>query len=169
MQEALNPNQADNNLLWDPQDSPDFMDDEEALCASRFRNWPWIDVLEKTQEWRQREGACILCGEQVTPELPALLTAPPDNSGNSPPPQTILGAPLAFPPNIPCNKYKGPNYPTWCSWRTPDTNDMDQPPSPLNLEAHDIKIIGPAPLPTSFKTAPPPSESTSYQCPQKNT
>ncbi|KAG6876688.1 hypothetical protein C0993_001199 [Termitomyces sp. T159_Od127] len=57
-----------------------------------------------------------------------------------------LGAPLAFPPNIPCNKYKGPNYPTHCLWMTLDPDDVDQPPKPLNLDALDIKIIGLAPF-----------------------
>ncbi|KAG6867481.1 hypothetical protein C0993_002279 [Termitomyces sp. T159_Od127] len=62
--EALDPNQADPDSPTDPHNTPDYADDKEALCASRFRNWPWINILEETQEKRQREGACILCGEQ---------------------------------------------------------------------------------------------------------
>ncbi|KAG6895491.1 hypothetical protein C0992_001020 [Termitomyces sp. T32_za158] len=43
-------------------DDSAFPEDEEALRANRFRssNKPWIDV----QERRQKEGACILCGER---------------------------------------------------------------------------------------------------------
>ncbi|KAG6899273.1 hypothetical protein C0993_011744 [Termitomyces sp. T159_Od127] len=68
------------------------------------------------------------------------------NSGDLPPHQHILGAPLAFLPNILCNKYKGPNYPARHPWTTLDTDNVDQPPSPLDLEALDIKIISLAPF-----------------------
>ncbi|KAG6894372.1 hypothetical protein C0993_011693, partial [Termitomyces sp. T159_Od127] len=74
------------------------------------------------------------------------LTTPPDNSGKPPPPQHTLGAPPAFLHNIPHNKYKGPKYPTHHLWMTPDTNDVDQLPKPLDLDALDIKIISLAPF-----------------------
>ncbi|KAG6867039.1 hypothetical protein C0993_007322, partial [Termitomyces sp. T159_Od127] len=64
MQETLNLNQADNDLSQDPHNTLDYADNEVALCTSRFRNWPWIDVLEKTQEQQRCEEACILCSEQ---------------------------------------------------------------------------------------------------------
>ncbi|KAG6876707.1 hypothetical protein C0993_000930 [Termitomyces sp. T159_Od127] len=38
-------------------------------------------------------------------------TAPPDNSDEPSFTQHTLSTPLVFSPNIPCNKYKGPNYP----------------------------------------------------------
>ncbi|KAG6876810.1 hypothetical protein C0993_000297 [Termitomyces sp. T159_Od127] len=53
LQEALDPNQTNNNLPQDPHDIPDLVDDKVALCMSRFRNWPWIDVLEEMQEQQQ--------------------------------------------------------------------------------------------------------------------
>ncbi|KAG6894410.1 hypothetical protein C0992_006231 [Termitomyces sp. T32_za158] len=51
-----------NALLNDPV----LPDDEEALRANRFRgtNKPWIDVPLDVQERRQKDGACILCGER---------------------------------------------------------------------------------------------------------
>ncbi|KAG6883049.1 hypothetical protein C0993_008150, partial [Termitomyces sp. T159_Od127] len=52
-QEALDPNHTNNNLLQDSHDIPDLVDDKVALCMSRFRNWPWIDVLEEMQELQQ--------------------------------------------------------------------------------------------------------------------
>ncbi|KAG6876051.1 hypothetical protein C0993_005951 [Termitomyces sp. T159_Od127] len=64
MQEALDPNQADPDPPTDPHNTLDYANNEEALCMSRFRNRPWIDVLEETPEKRRHEGACILCGEQ---------------------------------------------------------------------------------------------------------
>ncbi|KAG6882851.1 hypothetical protein C0992_010487 [Termitomyces sp. T32_za158] len=41
-------------------------EDEEALQANRFRSTdrPWIDIPLDVQEQRQKEGACILCGER---------------------------------------------------------------------------------------------------------
>ncbi|KAG5348014.1 hypothetical protein C0989_011143 [Termitomyces sp. Mn162] len=45
-------------------DIPDPADNQEALCANRIQDSPWIDMLEETQEKRWKEGACILCGEQ---------------------------------------------------------------------------------------------------------
>ncbi|KAG6884313.1 hypothetical protein C0993_012214 [Termitomyces sp. T159_Od127] len=69
------------------------------------------------------------------------LTALLNDSGDLPLPQPVLGAPSVFLSNIPCNKYKGPNYPTWHPWITPDTNNADQPLSSLDLKALNIKII----------------------------
>ncbi|KAG5332564.1 hypothetical protein C0989_006865 [Termitomyces sp. Mn162] len=43
---------------------PDPANDQEALCANRIRDSPWIDVPEEMQEKRRKEGMCILCGEQ---------------------------------------------------------------------------------------------------------
>ncbi|KAG6884119.1 hypothetical protein C0993_001307 [Termitomyces sp. T159_Od127] len=74
------------------------------------------------------------------------LTAPLDDFGNPPPPQHTLGTPLAFLPNILCNKYEGPNYPIHCSWTTLDTNDVDQPPKLLDPDTLNNKIIGLAPF-----------------------
>ncbi|KAG6899800.1 hypothetical protein C0993_006799 [Termitomyces sp. T159_Od127] len=68
-------------------------------------------------------------------------TAPLDNSGKFPFPQHTLGAPPAFFPNIPHNKYKGPNYPIHRPWMTLDPDDVDQPPKLLNADALNIKII----------------------------
>ncbi|KAG5726542.1 hypothetical protein E4T56_gene4661 [Termitomyces sp. T112] len=50
--------------LNDHDDIPDPADNQEALCANRIQDSPWIDVLEETQEKQWKEGACILCGEQ---------------------------------------------------------------------------------------------------------
>ncbi|KAG5329757.1 hypothetical protein C0989_009329 [Termitomyces sp. Mn162] len=47
-----------NNL----NDAPDSANNQEALCADKIQNKPWIDVLEETQEKQWKEGACILCG-----------------------------------------------------------------------------------------------------------
>ncbi|KAG6895180.1 hypothetical protein C0992_002747 [Termitomyces sp. T32_za158] len=48
-----------------PVNDSTFPKDEEALQANHFRssNKPWIDVPLDVQERRQKEGACILCGE----------------------------------------------------------------------------------------------------------
>ncbi|KAG6883654.1 hypothetical protein C0993_004896 [Termitomyces sp. T159_Od127] len=73
-------------------------------------------------------------------------TASPDNSGEPSSPQHTLGAPPAFTLNIPHNKYKGPNYPTPHPWTTSDPDNVDQFSKPLNLDALNIKIIGPAPF-----------------------
>ncbi|KAG6899679.1 hypothetical protein C0993_007990 [Termitomyces sp. T159_Od127] len=64
MQKALDPNQADPDSLTDPHNTLDYANNKEALCASRSRNWLWIDIPEETQEKRQCEGACILCSEE---------------------------------------------------------------------------------------------------------
>ncbi|KAG5724661.1 hypothetical protein E4T56_gene3712 [Termitomyces sp. T112] len=46
----------------DRDDIPDPADNQEALCTNRIQDSQWIDVPEETQEKRQKEGACILCG-----------------------------------------------------------------------------------------------------------
>ncbi|KAG6877073.1 hypothetical protein C0993_010506 [Termitomyces sp. T159_Od127] len=74
----------------------------------------WRDFTMKFSE----PSACLatvhLCLQSTNDSSEAratgALTAPPDNAGNPPPPQHVLGAPPAFPPNIPYNKYKDPNY-----------------------------------------------------------
>ncbi|KAG6893269.1 hypothetical protein C0992_010662, partial [Termitomyces sp. T32_za158] len=38
---------------------------------------------------------------------------------------TPLPAPVPCPPNIPRNKYKGPNYPSRSSWSTPKPTPED--------------------------------------------
>ncbi|KAG5348525.1 hypothetical protein C0989_010160, partial [Termitomyces sp. Mn162] len=48
-----NPNNC--NDILDPADN------QEALCANRIQDSPWINVLEETQEKRRKEGMCILC------------------------------------------------------------------------------------------------------------
>ncbi|KAG6883493.1 hypothetical protein C0993_005864 [Termitomyces sp. T159_Od127] len=58
-QEAPDPNQTKPDLPTDPHNTLDYADDKEALCASWFRNWPWIDTPEETQEKRRHEGACM--------------------------------------------------------------------------------------------------------------
>ncbi|KAG5735425.1 hypothetical protein E4T56_gene12790 [Termitomyces sp. T112] len=40
------------------------VDNQEALCTSKIWNRPWIDIPEETQKSQQKDGACILCGEQ---------------------------------------------------------------------------------------------------------
>ncbi|KAG5733978.1 hypothetical protein E4T56_gene6788 [Termitomyces sp. T112] len=42
-------------------DIPDPANDQEALCANRIQDSPWIDVLEEIQEKWWKEGMCILC------------------------------------------------------------------------------------------------------------
>ncbi|KAG6885006.1 hypothetical protein C0992_005523 [Termitomyces sp. T32_za158] len=56
-----------------------FPKDKEALRANRFcsSNKSWIDVPLNVQEHRQKEGACILCGERghfigECPKCPAM-------------------------------------------------------------------------------------------------
>ncbi|KAG6868265.1 hypothetical protein C0993_005638 [Termitomyces sp. T159_Od127] len=95
--------------------------------------------------------------------------APSDDSGNSPPPRPVLSAPTAFLLNIPCNKYKGPNYSTQCFYTTLDTDSVDQLTNPLDLKALDIKSLAQPPLPTSSRMA---SLSSNFKSPwpsQKNT
>ncbi|KAG5726354.1 hypothetical protein E4T56_gene18912 [Termitomyces sp. T112] len=48
----------------DHDNIPDPADNQEALCANRIQDSPWIDVPEETQEKQWKEGTCILCGEQ---------------------------------------------------------------------------------------------------------
>ncbi|KAG6863943.1 hypothetical protein C0993_009826, partial [Termitomyces sp. T159_Od127] len=62
----------------------------------------------------------------------SISTAPPDGSGDPPPPRPALGAPLAFLLNILHNKYKGPKLST-------------------------SKLLAWLPSLTSFKAAPPPT------------
>ncbi|KAG6882758.1 hypothetical protein C0993_009268 [Termitomyces sp. T159_Od127] len=50
MQEAPDPNPADPDSSTDPHNTPDYANNKEALCTSRFRNQPWIDISEKMQE-----------------------------------------------------------------------------------------------------------------------
>ncbi|KAG5332064.1 hypothetical protein C0989_007276 [Termitomyces sp. Mn162] len=52
----LDTNPDNHNDILDPAN------DQEALCANRIQDSPWIDVPEETQEKRWKEGACILCG-----------------------------------------------------------------------------------------------------------
>ncbi|KAG6875826.1 hypothetical protein C0992_002154, partial [Termitomyces sp. T32_za158] len=64
--EALEPSpneSTDPNALLNNSALPD---NEEALWANRFRstNKPWVDVPLDVQECRQKDGACILCGER---------------------------------------------------------------------------------------------------------
>ncbi|KAG5724041.1 hypothetical protein E4T56_gene4510 [Termitomyces sp. T112] len=56
--EPLDTNPNDHNNIPDPAN------DQEALCANRIWDSPWINMLEETQEKRWKEGMCILCGEQ---------------------------------------------------------------------------------------------------------
>ncbi|KAG6898607.1 hypothetical protein C0993_005709 [Termitomyces sp. T159_Od127] len=53
------------------------------------------------------------------------LTTPLDDLDKPPSSGHTLGAPQAFPPNIPCNKYKGPKYSTRHPWTTPDIDNTD--------------------------------------------
>ncbi|KAG5720922.1 hypothetical protein E4T56_gene404 [Termitomyces sp. T112] len=48
----------------DHDNIPDPANDQEALCANRIWDSPWIDMPEETQKKRWKEGTCILCGEQ---------------------------------------------------------------------------------------------------------
>ncbi|KAG5331680.1 hypothetical protein C0989_007568 [Termitomyces sp. Mn162] len=47
---------------------PDPANNQEALCANRIWDSPWIDMLEEMQEKQWKEGTCILCvyGKQVS-------------------------------------------------------------------------------------------------------
>ncbi|KAG6875363.1 hypothetical protein C0993_009582 [Termitomyces sp. T159_Od127] len=69
-------------------------------------------------------------------------TAPPGNSGEPPSTWHTLSTSLAFPPNIPHNKYKGPRYPTSRPQMTLDPSNTNQPSKPLNPDTLNIKIIG---------------------------
>ncbi|KAG6899432.1 hypothetical protein C0993_010340 [Termitomyces sp. T159_Od127] len=121
---------------------------------------PWLHDVNSDINWRDltmkfsSTSACLaavhLCLQPTNDSsktgATSATTAPLDDSGGPPPPQSILGAPLAFLSNIPHNKYKGPNYPAQHPQTTLDTEDTDQPTSPLNPEAFTIKIISPAPF-----------------------
>ncbi|KAG5347982.1 hypothetical protein C0989_011373, partial [Termitomyces sp. Mn162] len=51
-------------LDTNPNNHDDILDpanDQEALCANRIRDSPWIDVPEEMQEKQWKEGTCILC------------------------------------------------------------------------------------------------------------
>ncbi|KAG5337170.1 hypothetical protein C0989_010420 [Termitomyces sp. Mn162] len=54
--EPLDTNPNDHNNILDPAN------DQEALCANRIWDSPWINMPEEMQEKRWKEGACILCG-----------------------------------------------------------------------------------------------------------
>ncbi|KAG5719759.1 hypothetical protein E4T56_gene18535 [Termitomyces sp. T112] len=58
--EPLDTNPDNHNTIPDPAN------DQEALCTNRIRDSPWINVPEETQEKRQKEGTCILCGLEDT-------------------------------------------------------------------------------------------------------
>ncbi|KAG5725136.1 hypothetical protein E4T56_gene10241 [Termitomyces sp. T112] len=60
--EPLDTNPDDHNNILDPAN------DQEALCANRIQDSPWIDVPEETREKQWKEGTCILCvyGKQVS-------------------------------------------------------------------------------------------------------
>ncbi|KAG6894134.1 hypothetical protein C0993_012230 [Termitomyces sp. T159_Od127] len=64
MQAALDPNPANPNSPTDSHDTLNYANNKEALCMSRFRSQPWINVPEETQEKQRHEGACILCSKQ---------------------------------------------------------------------------------------------------------
>ncbi|KAG6899477.1 hypothetical protein C0993_009927 [Termitomyces sp. T159_Od127] len=120
----------------------------------------WLHDVNPDIDWRDltmkfpRSDACLATfslhlqstNNPSKARATSASTASPDNSGKPPSPWHTLGAPLAFLPNIPCNKYKGPNYPTHRPWMTSDPNNADQPPKPLDLDALNIKIIGLAPF-----------------------
>ncbi|KAG5349986.1 hypothetical protein C0989_000849 [Termitomyces sp. Mn162] len=61
---ALEPLDASPNDSQDLDNALDSADNQEALCANKIQNQPWIYILEETQEKQQKEGACILCSEQ---------------------------------------------------------------------------------------------------------
>ncbi|KAG5715675.1 hypothetical protein E4T56_gene456 [Termitomyces sp. T112] len=61
--------------LNDHDNIPDPTDNQEALCANRIWNSPWIDVLEETQEKRWKEGAQLLV-TQLPPSTPIMLRLP---------------------------------------------------------------------------------------------
>ncbi|KAG6867100.1 hypothetical protein C0993_006845 [Termitomyces sp. T159_Od127] len=250
-QEALDPNQADSDLPTDPHNTSDYANNKEALHVSRFRNWLWIDVLEETQEKQQREGACILCGEQghfinECPKRQVLPCFEFEQVSAADHPHTLLqlhlksaqsfvlntqlskspqvftalinskatgtfvsdqldlthdsldrpielqlfdGKPTTAGPITKSHtssitldnglqflvhllvtqlpKYKGPNYPTPCSWTTSDSDDMDQLSKPIDPNALDIKIISLAPFAHIIQDGTP--SSTSSWRSQKNT
>ncbi|KAG5730992.1 hypothetical protein E4T56_gene13043 [Termitomyces sp. T112] len=61
LHETLEPLDTNAN---DHDNIPDPTHDQEALCANRIQDSPWIDMPEEMQEKRWKEGMCILCGEQ---------------------------------------------------------------------------------------------------------
>ncbi|KAG5723577.1 hypothetical protein E4T56_gene18117 [Termitomyces sp. T112] len=83
-----NPNNRD--------DIPDPANDQEALCANRIQDSPWINVPEETQEKQRKEGACILCGLED-----ALDHGPYPNIFSAP--ATLLRAMILAPDNPPAH------------------------------------------------------------------
>ncbi|KAG5335185.1 hypothetical protein C0989_001976, partial [Termitomyces sp. Mn162] len=61
LHEALEPLDANPDDL---NNVPDSANDQEALCTNKIQDKLWIDIPEETQERQQKDGACILCGEQ---------------------------------------------------------------------------------------------------------
>ncbi|KAG6867740.1 hypothetical protein C0993_011771 [Termitomyces sp. T159_Od127] len=96
----------------------------------------WRDLIMKSPGLSACLAAIHLCLQPTNKPSEAEATDAPtallDDFGDPLPPRHILDAPLAFPPNIPCNKYKGLNYTARHPWTILNTNDVDQPPNPLN-------------------------------------
>ncbi|KAG5332402.1 hypothetical protein C0989_007064 [Termitomyces sp. Mn162] len=80
--EPLDTNPDDHNNIPDPAN------DQEALCANRIWNSPWIDMPEEMQEKQQKEGTCILCDHGPDPNIfstPATLLRTTILTPDSPP------------------------------------------------------------------------------------
>ncbi|KAG6882977.1 hypothetical protein C0993_008429 [Termitomyces sp. T159_Od127] len=130
-------------------------------------NIDWKDLTMKFPE----PSACLAAVNlrlQLTddPSKAGATSAPTtllDNSGKFPPPRHTLGAPLAFPPNILHNKYKGPKYPTHRPWTM-----QISPLNPLTWTPSISKSLAWLLLLASSKMASLPSSFTSLRHSQKN-
>ncbi|KAG5337096.1 hypothetical protein C0989_010810 [Termitomyces sp. Mn162] len=64
LHEAPEPLDANPDHSQDSDNALDPTEDQEALCANKIWDRPWINEPEETQKKQQKEGTCILCGEQ---------------------------------------------------------------------------------------------------------
>ncbi|KAG6882965.1 hypothetical protein C0993_008472 [Termitomyces sp. T159_Od127] len=145
---------APNSTLVDSGATNNFIDESLATLAATLQKLPLPVCLtlfdgsstSTSDVTHYMQTTLTFANGQHEAGATSAPTAPLSNSGKPPFPWHTLSTPPAFPPNIPCNKYKGPNYPIHRPWMPSDPDDVDQPPKPLDPDALDIKIISPAPF-----------------------
>ncbi|KAG6882687.1 hypothetical protein C0992_010953 [Termitomyces sp. T32_za158] len=93
---------------------------------------PWLRNVNPNIDWAtltmkfDTPGAELAAAIHLLPS-PNLDNTEPRDASNTPEPRSPTPLPALCPPNIPRNKYKGPNYPTRSLWSTPKPTLEDVP------------------------------------------
>ncbi|KAG5719346.1 hypothetical protein E4T56_gene13309 [Termitomyces sp. T112] len=147
LHKALKLLNANSNNSQDSDDALDSIDNQEALCANKIWSRLWIDMPEETQEKQWKESTCILCAAflcAMVLSLDNLSAHLPFHSSHT----LLLHINLPFSTNSIPTLINSPQYSDQ-QYQTPldnpattlDPAAATPTPTPINLEALDIKII----------------------------